>query len=107
MRSLFIFLFLFPICCFAQPQISGRLLSSADNSPVAKASVFLSNATIGTASADDGKFALNNIRQGEYELVVTALGFETYRTKVMVTNTSLDLKSLLLVPRPIILEEVG
>ena len=36
--------------------ISGTILNQADNKPVADASVFLSNTTMGTKTADDGSF---------------------------------------------------
>ncbi|TSD67115.1 carboxypeptidase-like regulatory domain-containing protein [Inquilinus sp. KBS0705] len=66
--------------------ISGKIVSSASKAGVAKASVFLSNATFGTATDDDGNFTLRNVKPGQYDLVVTTLGFEEYTQRVLVTD---------------------
>jgi hypothetical protein len=58
---------------------------------VQKASVFLSNATFGTATADDGTFSLRGVKPGQYDLVVTTLGYEEYTQKVLVGSQPIAL----------------
>jgi hypothetical protein len=74
-RWWFIVMFLWlPMLAVAQAGfISGKITAAGTKTPVARASVFLSNASYGTATADDGTFTLSGIKPGQYNLVVTTL----------------------------------
>jgi len=82
----FILLFLLPLICFGQFTLSGRVLNNVDKSPVASASVFLNNTLVGARTADNGSFSLTNVKSGQYDLVISSVGYETYHTTVMVTG---------------------
>ncbi len=73
----------------AQGSITGTVFSG--KTPVAGASVFLNNATYGTTSQADGSFTMNSIKPGQYQLVVTSIGYEQYTQTVMVGNAQLRL----------------
>jgi hypothetical protein len=103
---LFIPVFLLPLACSAQFTISGRILNQADTRPLPYASVFLSNATIGAKTPDNGTFTLNDVKPGKYELVVSCVGFEKFSQPVMITNANINLRDLLLFPKTILLKEV-
>lgn len=79
-------LLLLPLCCFAQLKVKGRVVNATDGKPVPDASVFLNNATIGTKSAPDGSFVLRGLRPGQYDMVVSMVGYERYVTTIMVDN---------------------
>ena len=69
---------------FAQHSISGTLVDEATNEGLAFANVGLIRATdtvyiSGTASDDKGFFKFENIRNGQYILQVTAIGYENYK----------------------------
>ena len=66
---------LLPLGCFAQFTISGRILNQADTKPVANASVFLSNSTIGAKTSVDGSFILHNVKPGK-STVISIIGFK-------------------------------
>ncbi len=100
------FILLLPVGCFAQFTISGRVLNQADTKPVANASVFLSNATIGGKTANDGAFILHNAKPGKYELVVSIIGFEAYHQTVIVDNSNITLPDITISPKTIALAEV-
>ncbi|HEY4197976.1 MAG TPA: carboxypeptidase-like regulatory domain-containing protein, partial [Mucilaginibacter sp.] len=107
MNRLFIFLlFLSPLGCLAQINISGRVLNGKDKTPVADASVFLSNATIGGNTNKTGIFKLNNVKPGKYELIVSIVGFEVSNTPITVENKNTELPDILLIPKSIALKEV-
>jgi hypothetical protein len=76
-RPCFLILFLLPFTCFAQYVITGKVLNSADKTSVANASVFLNNAVAGSKTDDKGAFTITNVRSGQYNLVVSSLGYET------------------------------
>jgi hypothetical protein len=60
---------------WAQGQtISGKVVRNDSKSSVAGANVFLSNSSYGTATNTDGTFTLNNVRPGQYTLVISHLG---------------------------------
>ncbi|MBN2102920.1 carboxypeptidase-like regulatory domain-containing protein [bacterium] len=63
--------------------IRGRVIDSKTKDPVYFADVFISNTTIGSATATDGTFKMNNIAPGCYKVVVHHIA---YQTKVLHVN---------------------
>ncbi|RYU90575.1 carboxypeptidase-like regulatory domain-containing protein [Mucilaginibacter terrigena] len=107
MKRFLLMLLFTPFACFAQISISGKIINGTDKSPVADASVFLSNATVGNKSAGDGTFILRNVKPGQYELVVTVIGYETYRQAVLAAGGSISLPDIKLIPKTLVLKEVN
>ncbi|RFZ91761.1 carboxypeptidase-like regulatory domain-containing protein [Mucilaginibacter conchicola] len=106
MKPFLFLLMLFPGWCFAQININGKVSDGVTQKPVADASVFLSNATVGDKSNAEGLFKLQQVRPGKYELVVTVVGYETYRQNVAVENKNIELQNIMLVPKTTQLKEV-
>ncbi|MGI4020414.1 MAG: carboxypeptidase-like regulatory domain-containing protein [Janthinobacterium lividum] len=95
-----------PVISFAQTgTITGKVTAIDTKSPLAKASVFLSNATFGTVTADDGTFTLNGVKPGQYELVVSILGYENFSQSILVGEKPQQLV-IEMIPRPIQMKEV-
>jgi CarboxypepD_reg-like domain len=108
MFKTFIFVILLsPLVGLAQLTISGKVLNQADNKPIANVSVFLSNATIGDKTAEDGTFTLQHVRPGKYDLVVSIVGFGTYYQTILAGNSSIKLPDIILSPKTIMLGEVN
>ena len=106
MLKLFISLLLIlPVSCLAQYSISGKIINANDKIPVASASVFLNNAVAGTKTDDKGSYAITNVRPGQYDLVVTCVGYETLHLTVTVNN-DVKLTDISLVPKVMMLQEV-
>ncbi|MDB5089306.1 MAG: hypothetical protein JWR09_3300 [Mucilaginibacter sp.] len=97
---------LFSLCSFAQYAISGCVISQADTKPVANASVFLSNATIGDHTEANGTFKLTNVKAGKYNLVVSIVGFDPYNQTITVTSGDIDLQTITIYPKTIAIGEV-
>lgn len=85
--------------------ISGRVTNN-DKKPVANASVFLNNGTIGGQTDTTGYFRLDNVKQGKYDLVVSIVGFETYHQPINITGENISLLDIELIPKVIGLQEV-
>ena len=98
---------LLPLVSFAQFSVSGRVVSQTDKKPVAAATVFLNNSTGGTITADDGSFTLANVKTGQYDLIVSCIGYQTYYQKVIVTNSPVILPLILFLPKLTQLKEVN
>ncbi len=100
---LFIF---FPFAAFAQyGVITGKVRNAETKNPLSRASVFLGNSSVGTISSEDGSFTLNDVRQGQYTLVVSILGYEQYSKTLLVGTEPIRL-DIELTPKPLMLREV-
>lgn len=73
---------------------------------IPNASVFLSNATIGAKTTQEGAFILNAVKSGKYELVVSVIGFATYKQTINITEGNILLPDIALSPIIYALEEV-
>ncbi len=104
--KLIFFILLFPLCCSAQFSISGRVLNQPDKKPVADASVFLSNSSVGAKTANDGTFILSNVKSGKYQLIISIIGFETYSQTITVNDSKMALGDIEILPKLLILNEV-
>lgn len=70
--------FLLSSCvCYAQTDLSGRVLSADNKVPVASANVYISNSSIGTVTDEKGQFVIKNFPAGRYDLVISCIGYET------------------------------
>lgn len=108
MRFFYIFwvIVLLPAFVIAQSgSITGKVTAIDSKAALAKASVFLSNATFGTVTADDGTFSLNNVKPGQYDLVVSILGYENFTQSILVSSKPLQLQ-IEMVPKMIQMREV-
>jgi hypothetical protein len=105
MRYLSLLLFLLPITCLAQLKVTGKVVNDVDGKPIPDASVFLNNETIGTKSADDGSFVLNNLSVGQHDLIVSVVGYEGYHQTLMI-SANVALPDIKLLPKTMILGEV-
>ncbi len=85
--------------------ISGKVMRLDNKAPVEKATVFLNNATYGTATAQDGTFTLTGVKPGQYDLVVTSVGYEEYSRQIMVGKETLKL-DIALTPKTTELRDV-
>ena len=95
-----------PLATRAQLTIKGRILNQADTKPVANASVFLSNASVGNKTADNGTFLLGDVKPGKYDLVISIVGFDTYKQVVTVENSNIVLPDILIFPKTFALKAV-
>ena len=106
MRSIALLLFLFPLIVLGQTTITGKVINAADKKPVGFATVFLSNTTVATRTADDGSFTLNNAKAGQYDLVVSFVGFEPHHQNITVSGIVISLPDVVLSPKINQLKEV-
>jgi hypothetical protein len=96
---------LLPTLTWAQYAVTGKVINLYNKKPIEKASVFLSNTTVGSATTDDGSYTLANVKSGQYELIVSAVGYETF-TKTIIVNQQLNITYIELTPKTISLNAV-
>ncbi len=82
----FIFFFLFSgFIANAQFTITGEVLDSSTREPMALASVFCQNTTIGTSTNKSGQFTLT-LPSGGYDLIFSYTGYQTQTIRVTENN---------------------
>jgi len=69
---------IFPITISASAQINiiGTVVTESGNTPVAKASVYLNNTTIGTFTDNLGNFSFDSVKLLNTEMVISCKGYE-------------------------------
>src|SRR5947209_9173928 len=78
MRTVLLLLFFsLPYLVFSQRVVTGMVVEGERNTPLAAASVFLSNTSVGTVTTGQGAFEIL-VPAGRYDLVVSSIGYETY-----------------------------
>ncbi|MEO5562279.1 MAG: carboxypeptidase-like regulatory domain-containing protein, partial [Chitinophagaceae bacterium] len=65
------------VLVFAQRTIIGSVVNVTTGAPVAGSSVFVSGTSVGTSSDQSGKFQLNDVPAGRYDLIISSIGYET------------------------------
>ncbi len=90
-------LFSLAVSVFSQQSFTanGQVLDSATKQPLAGASVFCQNTTIGAVTSSEGKFKLQ-LPAGGYDLIISYTGYETQELRINNTNAAdltIDLKA--------------
>ncbi|MDR1501759.1 MAG: TonB-dependent receptor, partial [Prevotella sp.] len=96
MKSLF---FLYTLLCLtltvsaSVPRIKGKVVEAGNSTPIDYADIILiekgkTNPVLHTLPETDGGFILSDIKDGEYSLLVRAVGFDVYTRSGIVLNTS-------------------
>ena len=75
---------------FAQFVVTGTVRDSATREPLAAASVFCQNTTLGTVTNKQGEFSLS-LKSGGYDLIFTYTGYQTQTIRVTGDVTSFDI----------------
>lgn len=69
-----------------QFSMRGSVVDSITAQPLAHASVYLANSSIGTTTRADGSFLLTGIPTGTYQLIVSTIGYNTVLKKVHIVK---------------------
>ena len=88
MKQLTTLLFLcFVSTIYAQNTIEGTLIENETNTPIAYANVYLPQLEKGTTTDESGNFIINNLPTGNYKIVCSFIGFETYSQAISIPFT--------------------
>jgi len=56
--------------------VSGKITDKKDQSELIGVTVLIQGTKFGTATGPDGRFSIRNIKQGEYTLEITYIGYK-------------------------------
>src|SRR5438046_184732 len=72
--------------------LSGKVTDSITGKPVSGSSVYLNTSSIGTATTESGTFLLKRIPHGKWDLIVSAIGYDTYILRISSDSLPPELK---------------
>lgn len=90
---------------FSQGSIAGNIKDKSGN-PMEGVSISLDNALFGVASNSKGDFFLDKIPLGNYTIVISAIGYTTFKEKLRLTEKQVNLQ-VMLSPESYLLSEIG
>ncbi len=76
---------------FAQTVISG-IVTDNDENPLPGANIYLEGTYDGTSSEEDGSFNFETEEEGEFTLLVSFIGYQTFKETIVLNNSSVNLK---------------
>lgn len=71
---------------FAQFIITGKVVTQENKKPQENATVFIDKTGYTTKTDKNGNFALYNLQRGHYDLIVSMIGFKTYKLAIAVES---------------------
>lgn len=87
MRLIFIYFFFLLVIGVKAQQLGilkGRVIDSKTKEPIPFATVFLANTFIGTRTAENGLYVLQNIPSGKYDLIISSIGYEFFSKAIAI-----------------------
>ncbi len=110
--KIFIIFFLFfssPL--FAQEGLISGIINSSNNQPLSGVNVYLKDTKLGTATNGAGKFILKGVPVGDYQLIVSSVGYERTSQKISLRdneqlNLSVNMKELVVTLPGVVIERV-
>jgi len=87
-----LWIFVFGLTAFAQTELKSKIVDFQTYLPIESASIYVQNTTVGTVSNADGKFVLLVPREFQNDtLVISSIGFKSFRTPVASFDDSMDI----------------
>lgn len=89
---------------FSQNTLKGNIKDKQTNNTIAFANVYFPELEKGTISDEQGSFEFSNLPNGNYKLVVSVIGYETYSKQIGLPST--EVFEISLAPSAIEMEEI-
>tara|TARA_B100000941_G_scaffold290698_1_gene274235 strand:- start:3348 stop:4487 length:1140 start_codon:yes stop_codon:yes gene_type:complete len=100
-----VFCFLSPL--LSQSRIDGRIVDKTTSEPLVGVNIFFSKTTLGTTSDENGFFTLSKIPGGQYELIVSMIGYEVERESMIIKASENLTVNFRLTPQAILMNEIN
>ena len=92
---------------FSQTRIDGRIVDKSTSEPLVGVNVFFSKTTWGATTDDNGFYTLTNNPAGQYELVVSMIGYEVEREQMIIKSDERFTLNFRLQSRAILMSEIN
>lgn len=100
-----VFCFLSPL--ISQSHIEGRIVDKTTSEPLVGVNIFFSKTTLGTTSDENGFFTLSKIPGGQYEIIVSMIGYEVERESMIIKASENLTVNFRLAPQAILMNEIN
>ena len=100
-----IILFFVVVTIHAQVKLSGKVTASDTHKLIVAANVYISNTSIGSITNEKGEFSITHYPAGSFDLVVSYIGYKTYKIQVEANKIPATL-DIVLQPKIVELAEV-
>ena len=94
-----IFINLLPAQTYHLSEIKGTILDKSTKNPIPQANIYIAYSIIGSASNENGEYAITNLSPGSYTVIVSCVGYDVCKEKIIVKenrvyklNFQLDIK---------------
>tara|TARA_B100001758_G_scaffold67684_1_gene56658 strand:+ start:3839 stop:4978 length:1140 start_codon:yes stop_codon:yes gene_type:complete len=91
----------------SQSRIDGRIVDKTTSEPLVGVNIFFSKTTIGTTSDENGFYTLSKIPEGQYELIVSMIGYEVERESMIIEANENLTVNFRLAPQAILMNEIN
>ena len=98
---------LLTVSLFSQTRIDGRIVDKSTSEPLVGVNVFFSKTTWGATTDNNGFYTLTNIPAGQYELVVSMIGYEVEREQMIIKSNERFTLNFRLQSRAILMSEIN
>ena len=91
----FLWIVFTPVLSYGQISLIGIVSDAATSEPLAGAHILLENTFIATISSSTGQFRISGLKQGEYQVRVTYIGYEKFSSSLKIfkdTTLNISLK---------------
>ena len=95
------------VSLFSQTRIDGRIVDKSTSEPLVGVNVFFSKTTWGATTDDNGFYTLTNIPAGQFELVVSMIGYEVEREQMIIKSDERFTLNFRLQSRAILMSEIN
>ena len=99
--------FYFQSPLLSQSRIDGRIVDKTTSEPLVGVNIFFSKTTLGTTSDENGFFTLSKIPGGQYELIVSMIGYEVERESMIIKASENLTVNFRLTPQAILMNEIN
>ncbi len=104
MRINFLLLFLAVIpSIYAQNQLHGKITDASNGEPVFSANIYFPKLEKGAVSDLDGSFTIKNLPDGNYEILISSIGYTTLSREITLPSEELEIT---LEPSAVEMEEI-
>ena len=84
--------FLYPLLCissiFGQFSVTGKITDKKSRASLPGSNVVLIGTNLGAAADTEGYFEINNVPEGDYEIMATFIGYENFKTNINVNSST-------------------
>ena len=88
MKKFLLYPILYISSIFGQFSVTGKISDKKSRTPLPGSNVILVGTNLGAATDSDGFFEINNVPEGDYEIMATFIGYEIFKSNISITSST-------------------